>query len=346
MSTEWYVHRNDSRLGPFTSHQLLQMVKQGTLTPNDLLWREGLKKPVRARKVQGLFALAPPVSPLSATAMKHVSSTQKVAPPPLPLDAAQQAPDRHSNLAVAQQHVTPPPVPCSVPPDLPSDTVSLSASSTSKTMRLTAICVVVGGAVLVGWQWYQAANEGSELAAIEKNREATITRQLQVSSELGARIIGSSNEQVPNGSRYRLGQPFQLGDYKYTITNVAKRWSIGTQVLGTFVGERASPNAKFVVVTYLIENCTDTSQTVLTDDFKLVDAQGRTFSPSAKANVALLQESREKDFLISELQPGVVCQMMQGFEVPDSSFQSDLTLVIPKKGFWSRGEVSISVRVD
>jgi hypothetical protein len=82
----------------------------------------------------------------------------------------------------------------------------------------------------------------------------------------------------------------------------------------------------------------------LTDDFKLVDAQGRTFNASAKANVALLQESRDKDFLISELQPGVTHQMMQGFEVPDSSLQSDLTVVIPKKGFWSSGEVRIGVR--
>ena len=143
---------------------------------------------------------------------------------------------------------------------------------------------------------------------------------------------------------YSIGEEFRLGDYKYTITRVEKKWQIGQEVFGEFTGEKAGSGATFVIVTYTIENCTKESQTVLSDDFHLLDAQGRKFDTSSKISTALLMFAEDKDFILSQLQPGLPRQMQQGFELPNKSLESELTLVVPKKGFWSSGEAKIKLR--
>ena len=144
---------------------------------------------------------------------------------------------------------------------------------------------------------------------------------------------------------YEMGKEFRLGDYKYKVVSLEMRRQIGEQVLGSFTGEKASPGAVFVIVTYSIENCTKESQTVLSDDFKLMDAQGRTFDTSSKVSTALLMHTEDKDFILSELQPGIPRQMQQGFEVPNESLESNLALVVPKKGLFSFGEARLNVKV-
>ena len=145
---------------------------------------------------------------------------------------------------------------------------------------------------------------------------------------------------------YSIGEEFQLGDYKYKVTRVEKKWQIGQEVFGEFTGEKAGSGATFVIVTYTIENCTKESQTVLSDDFHLLDAQGRKFDTSSKISTALLMFAEDKDFILSQLQPGLPRQMQQGFELPNKSLESDLTIVVPKKGFWSSGEAKITVKVQ
>jgi hypothetical protein len=159
------------------------------------------------------------------------------------------------------------------------------------------------------------------------------------SAERTASDESPSSEVTRSKDGYALGDEFQLGDYKYRIGSVVDRSAIGNQ----FTSERASDGATFVIVTYSIENCTNESQTVLSDDFKLIDARGRTFSPSSNANTALLMED-DKDFAFSELQPGIPRQMKTAFEVPIASVAEELTLVVPKKGFFSSGEARVRIR--
>lgn len=145
-------------------------------------------------------------------------------------------------------------------------------------------------------------------------------------------------------SGFELGKEFQLGDYKYKVISVEKRQQIGKEVFGEFVGERADAGATFVIVTYTIENCTNESQTVLSDDFTLIDAQGRKYDTSSKVSTALMLHEGDKDFLLSQLQPGLPRRMQQGFELPEV-LESELTLLIPKKGLFSLGEARLKVRV-
>ena len=136
-----------------------------------------------------------------------------------------------------------------------------------------------------------------------------------------------------------LGDEFQLGDFKYRVLSSANRRTVGNQ----FMRERADNGAIFVIVSYSLENCTKETQTVLADDMKLVDAEGRTFDPSSKANTALLAEDG-KDFLLSELQPGIARTMKTAFELPLSSLNGDITLVVPEKGMFSSGKKRVRIK--
>lgn len=163
----------------------------------------------------------------------------------------------------------------------------------------------------------------------------------QASSGSGGR---SESPQKPKGV-LSIGDTFTLGEFKYTINGVNTTRSIGKMVFGSFMGETASPGATFVIVSYTMENVGLESQTVLSDDFQILDGSNRTFKPSSKANVALLTESDDKDFLLSELQPGLPRTMKQAFEIPEKALEAPITIVIPEKGFFSSGKAKVQVSV-
>jgi hypothetical protein len=55
MATQWKFKRGDEEFGPFTSGQLKQLAAGGKLTPDDLVWKDGLPDWVSAQRVKGLF---------------------------------------------------------------------------------------------------------------------------------------------------------------------------------------------------------------------------------------------------------------------------------------------------
>ena len=50
----WYIIRDGQRFGPYTTEDLKLYATEGRLAPTDLIWKEGIPEPVRARKIQGL----------------------------------------------------------------------------------------------------------------------------------------------------------------------------------------------------------------------------------------------------------------------------------------------------
>ncbi len=56
-------------------------------------------------------------------------------------------------------------------------------------------------------------------------------------------------------------------------------------------------------------------------------------------------ESDDKDFLVSQLQPGLPRVMKQAFELPEQAIESPLTVVVPEKGFWAARNVRVQVSV-
>jgi hypothetical protein len=55
---QWYVARNQQKVGPFTSHQLKQLVACDFLQPKDMVLAEGSSKWVEAQTIPGLFSTA------------------------------------------------------------------------------------------------------------------------------------------------------------------------------------------------------------------------------------------------------------------------------------------------
>jgi|AntRauTorcE11897_2_1112592.scaffolds.fasta_scaffold10792_3 hypothetical protein len=167
----------------------------------------------------------------------------------------------------------------------------------------------------------------------EVQDDETIDEQSENSTQEQA-----TNEQTPQEEKLKLGDSFRLGDFGYVVHDVQTTRKIGNQ----FISKEASANASFVIVSFEIENFSNETETVLTDDIKIKDQRGRTFSPSSDANTALSM-STDKDFLLSELQPGIAKRTKTAFEVPTQVVNSGFTIIIPEKGFWGSDEAKIQV---
>ncbi len=53
---QWYYARNDQQFGPVSAAELKQLADAGRLSPDDLLWREGMDSWATAINLRGLFA--------------------------------------------------------------------------------------------------------------------------------------------------------------------------------------------------------------------------------------------------------------------------------------------------
>jgi hypothetical protein len=165
-----------------------------------------------------------------------------------------------------------------------------------------------------------------EKAAVEKNVLSS-PQEKESKPEVKA-------EQPP---RPQLGEPFQLGNFAYTIDKLEAVKSIGNR----FLKRKAGEGAIFLVVSYTIENLGKETETVMSDDFKIVDNLERTFRPSSKANTALTMLSDSKDYILSEIQPGIKRKTLTAFEIPLSSAQEGVRLIIPEKGLFGTKRVEI-----
>jgi hypothetical protein len=52
----WYYARDDKQFGPVSASELKQLADAGRITPEDLLWREGMEAWTTAINLRGLFA--------------------------------------------------------------------------------------------------------------------------------------------------------------------------------------------------------------------------------------------------------------------------------------------------
>lgn len=55
MAAEWYYAKGNQKFGPVESSELKRLASASVLLPEDLVWKEGLPKWVRASSIKGLF---------------------------------------------------------------------------------------------------------------------------------------------------------------------------------------------------------------------------------------------------------------------------------------------------
>lgn len=75
---QWYYARNDQQFGPVSGTELKQLAEGGRLSPDDLLWREGMDAWTTAINLRGLFSEEP--SSVKAVAPAVGAATDAVGP--------------------------------------------------------------------------------------------------------------------------------------------------------------------------------------------------------------------------------------------------------------------------
>jgi hypothetical protein len=50
---DWYYAQHDQRMGPVNEADLERLVKEGTITPDSLVWHEGMAQWTRYGEVSG-----------------------------------------------------------------------------------------------------------------------------------------------------------------------------------------------------------------------------------------------------------------------------------------------------
>ncbi len=72
---QWYYARNDEQFGPVSASELKQLADAGRLSPDDLLWREGMDAWTTAVNLRGLFVDDSSSSSAGAGAAATLQST-------------------------------------------------------------------------------------------------------------------------------------------------------------------------------------------------------------------------------------------------------------------------------
>lgn len=166
--------------------------------------------------------------------------------------------------------------------------------------------------------------------------EKTVQTADQIAMQIKIEAKDKAREEAK--SAYNIGDQIELGKFRYTITDAGARKQIGKG----FTKVRPSQGATFAVFQYRIENIGNETATVMTSDFELVDAKGRKFRSSSKAQTALAM-SGNSDYILSELQPGLSTSGIVAFEVPFDAVVAKTTLVIPEKGLFGVGKANVTV---
>jgi|GEM_PF-2295678 len=149
----------------------------------------------------------------------------------------------------------------------------------------------------------------------------------------------TSGAELADG-KIRQFQKFRLGDFSYEIRRCDLRARLGPELLSV----KAGGGGVFVVVRFAIANETKKTETVLSDDFILRDGEGREFSPASNALMALMMEGENKDFLLSEIHPGVEKESLTAFEIPKTALSTELFLIVPEKGLLGSKTVEVLIK--
>lgn len=73
MANEWYIAKGDKKHGPVSNKGLRELALTGRITPETLIWREGLSEWIPASRIENLFS---PAAPSPSTPAKFESAEE------------------------------------------------------------------------------------------------------------------------------------------------------------------------------------------------------------------------------------------------------------------------------
>ena len=160
-------------------------------------------------------------------------------------------------------------------------------------------------------------------------------------SSFDAGSSGTSSGTSEKVTTFDVGETFSLGKFAYMVDSVETAGAVGSSVTEETPGQGAT----FVIVHFVIRNDGKKTETVLTNDFQIEDAQGRTFRRSSAATTAYAT-ANDGDLILSELQPGVQKPAATVFEVPEGVVKQPFDIVVPEKGFLKQGKAVVEVQPE
>jgi hypothetical protein len=86
MAGQYFYARGEQRFGPFSGTRMKELATSGDLVPTDTVWKHGMKKSVRAGRVQDLFPTAAAQPRPDDTAVTAAKAPSPVAAEPAPAD--------------------------------------------------------------------------------------------------------------------------------------------------------------------------------------------------------------------------------------------------------------------
>ena len=173
--------------------------------------------------------------------------------------------------------------------------------------------------------------------------------------------VGSASKPAPKSDaeseiqKSSIGSSFSLGGFEYTVTSAKIEnpdLNLASQgVAGFAIGIALQANgiddtpSKVVAVRYVIKNLGSEEDAVSTTDFEVRDSKGRKFTCNSEITAKFKGNTDELDpgtlLGMETLPPGIPRKGIQAFELPNDSFDGELTLYIPKKGLFTSGAYTI-----
>jgi len=118
--------------------------------------------------------------------------------------------------------------------------------------------------------------------------------------------------QQEEAKTYSLGDSIQAGDFTWKITKSSTATEIGEDLGGTFFGEKA--DGIFIILDVEVENTGKSANYLMDSYLKLVDDQGREFSPDSIA--AIYIKPTGSALMFEQVNPGIVKKGKIVFDVP------------------------------
>jgi hypothetical protein len=138
--------------------------------------------------------------------------------------------------------------------------------------------------------------------------------------------INAPSQQAQAPPTYNIGDSIQAGDFTWKITKVSTASQVGEEVYGTLMGKKA--DGIFVILDVQVTN-TGKSAKYLMDSFvKLVDDQGREFSPDTEASIWIKPQGSGLTF--EQINPGItktgkiIYDIPQGLKVANLKISNNL----------------------
>lgn len=113
--------------------------------------------------------------------------------------------------------------------------------------------------------------------------------------------------QAQGETTYRVGDKVRVGNLQWTITGAERQTVIGDGFITT------EANGEFLLLSVEVENVGTSAETFTGDYVKLVDNQGRKFSPDTGAGIYLGKSA----LVFEQLNPSVVKRGQIVFDIPE-----------------------------